>query len=292
MGAWSTSVTGNDTAQDLKSEYQAAFFCNDVETALQKLDAYVRENFDASDEEEWCNYVYSLADYMWKHGILTEEVKERAIFMIDTGFGLELWAESGEKVLNKRKKALADFRGKLLSPQPPKKKIKIDMHKNPIFETGDVVAIQLLTADKDYVENSCFSEDFFRKCHGKYVVMRKVTDEVSFISGVEPSVRDIWAVFQLYGKVFDTCPTMEDLQGVPIAETAKRLSTSQRWEEAKGTFSCESSMFYFKKRNYQIIGKDITRLPTMYYRTILIHFSFSRPWINADTDLLNAICTP
>ena len=26
MGAWSTSITGNDTAQDLKSEYQAAFY--------------------------------------------------------------------------------------------------------------------------------------------------------------------------------------------------------------------------------------------------------------------------
>ena len=290
MGAWSVTITGNDTAQDLKSEYQAAFFYNDVPTALQKLDSYVRINFNESDEEEWCDYYYSLADYMWKHGILTEEVRDRAVEMMNSGFGLDIWAESGEKTLLKRKKVLAEFRDKLLSPQPPKKKIKVNMYLNPIFETGDVVAIQLLTADKDYVEKSRFSEEFYRDCHGKYVVMRKVTDEISYISGVEPSVKDIWAVFQLYGKVFDVCPTMEDLKGMPIADTSKKLRSIDICEEAKGTFSCESSMFYFKKRKYQVIGNDKINLPTMYYRNIMVFFSVTRPWTNADTDLLNAIC--
>ena len=210
--------------------------------------------------------------------------------MIDSGFGLDIWAESGEKTLLKRKRVLAEFRDKLLSPQPPKKKIKVNLYLNPIFETGDIVAIQLLTANKDYVENSRFSEEFYRACHGKYVVMRKVTDEISYISGVEPSVKDIWAVFQLYGKVFDDCPTMEDLKDVPIADITKKLRSTDICEEAKGTFSCESSMFYFKKRKFQIIGNDKTNLPTMYYRNIMVFFSVTRPWTNADTDLLNAIC--
>ena len=53
MGAWSVSITGNDTAEDLKSEYQAAFFYYDIETALSKIDKYVRAvGFDESDEEE------------------------------------------------------------------------------------------------------------------------------------------------------------------------------------------------------------------------------------------------
>ena len=105
MGAWSTSITGNDTAQDLKSEYQAAFFYNDVETALVKIDTYVRQDgFHESDEEEWCDYYYSLADFMWKHGILTNEVRTRAIEMIDSEFGLEIWKEDDAKTLEKRKK--------------------------------------------------------------------------------------------------------------------------------------------------------------------------------------------
>ena len=118
MGAWSVSITGNDTAEDLKSEYQAAFFYYDVETALSKIDEYVRAGgFDESDEEEWCNYYYSLADFMWRKGILTNSVRNTAVQMIDSEFGLALWGESGEKVLTKRKKSLSEFRAKLLSPQ-------------------------------------------------------------------------------------------------------------------------------------------------------------------------------
>ena len=61
MGAWSVSITGNDTAQDLLSEYTAAFYKYEPTEALQKIDNYVRENmFDESDEGEWCDYFYYL----------------------------------------------------------------------------------------------------------------------------------------------------------------------------------------------------------------------------------------
>ena len=105
MGAWSVSITGNDTAHDLLSEYTAAFYKYETEEAVKRIDNYVRTNmFDESDEEEWCNYFYSLADFMWKKGILTDEIKEKAIRMIESGFGLELWKEAGEKTFEKRKK--------------------------------------------------------------------------------------------------------------------------------------------------------------------------------------------
>ena len=122
MGAWSTSINGNDTAEDLKSEYTVAFWKFEVPEALRLLDEYVRQDFDESDPEEWVNYYYSLADFMWKKGILTDEVRDKAIAMIDSGFGLDLWEEAGEKTLQSRKKVLAEFREKLLSPQPPKKR--------------------------------------------------------------------------------------------------------------------------------------------------------------------------
>ena len=87
MGAWSTSISGNDTAWDLKSEYQAAFYYYDVETALQKIDEYVRTNmFTETDREEWCDYYYSLTDYMRRKGILAEKVRNTALEMIDSGF--------------------------------------------------------------------------------------------------------------------------------------------------------------------------------------------------------------
>lgn len=97
MGSWSAGVWGNDTAEDLKSEYQCAFYRYDPEEAVRRLDEYVRTSVgDESDTIEWCNYIYSLADFMWKKGILTEAVETAAVSMIDSGFGLDEWEKSSK----------------------------------------------------------------------------------------------------------------------------------------------------------------------------------------------------
>lgn len=286
MGAWSAGISGNDTAMDLRTAYSEAFATWDVETALRKIDQYVRsEGFRESDPEEWCDYSYSLADYMWKKGILTEEVKNTALRMIDSEFGLECWAESGKALLNKRKKTLAEFRKKLLSPQPPKKKLKINLYMSPIFETGDVIAFQLKTADQCYVaEKSRFSEEFFRACHDKWAVMRKVCDTVSYRSKIVPGVQDIWPNFQLYGKIFDDCPALEQLRDVPWAQAA---------HNGKGVFFTEGNMRYFNKRNARVIGRNLVNIEeavAVNALNDLISFGVrSAIFPNAETKIINAI---
>lgn len=37
MGSWSAGVWGNDTAEDLKFEYQCAFYRYDPEEAIRRL---------------------------------------------------------------------------------------------------------------------------------------------------------------------------------------------------------------------------------------------------------------
>ena len=280
MGAWNASINGNDTAQDLKSEYQAAFFYNDVETALAKIDAYVRSMFDESDEEEWSCYYYSLAEFMWKHGILTEDVRARAIDMIDSGFGLEIWELEGTSTLNKRKKVLAEFRGKLLSPQPPKKKIRFNLHMKPIFQTGDLVALQLKTLDKHYPAHSKLGEDIFKGYDGKYIVLRKVGDEISQYSSIEPQLKDYWAKFQLYNAIFDDCPSAEQLRNVPFVPTRDN-----------STFTSESSLFHLKKRNCRVIGNNQDDLPECNKTPGLsfIFWGISTLWGSPELDILTAI---
>jgi len=280
MGAWNASINGNDTAQDLKSEYQAAFFYNDVETALAKIDTYVRSMFDESDEEEWSCYFYSLAEFMWKHGILTEDVRARAIDMIDSGFGLEIWELEGTSTLNKRKKVLAEFRGKLLSPQPPKKKIRFNLHMMPIFQTGDLVALQLKTLDKHYPAHSKLGKDIFKGYDGKYIVLRKVGDEISQYSSIEPQLKDYWAKFQLYNAIFDDCPSAEQLRNVPFVPTRDN-----------STFTSESSLFHLKKRNCRVIGNNQDDLPE-FNKTHGLSFIFwgiSTLWGSPELDILTAI---
>ena len=282
MGTWNASINGNDTAQDLKQEYQAAFFYNDVQTALSKIDAYVRSMFDETDVEEWSCYYYSLADFMWKHGILTEDVRARAISMIDSGFGLEIWELEGTATLNKRKKLLAEFREKLLSEQPPKKKIRFNLHTQPIFKTGDLIALQLKTLDKHYPAYSRLGEDIFRNYDGKYIVLRKAGDEVNQYSSIEPQLKDYWAKFQLYNAIFDECPTTEQLDKVPFVPTRDNT-----------TFTSESSLFHLKKRNYRIIGNNQDNLPEPCkgHGQSFVFWGISTQWESPEHDILTAILT-
>lgn len=280
MGIWNASINGNDTAQDLIGEYQAAFFYNDVETALAKIDAYVRNMFDESDEEEWTCYYYSLAEFMWKHGILTGDVCARTIGMIDSGFGLGIWEQESTSILNKRRKVLAEFREKLLSAQPPKKKIRINLHLKPIFQTGDLIALQLKTLDKYYPAHSNLGEEVFRDYDGKYIVLRKAGDKVNQYSSIEPQLKDYWAIFQLYNAIFDECPTAEQLENISFVPT-----------QDNSIFTSESSLFHLKKRNYRIIGNNQDNLPDCHNSNGLsfVFWGISTQWGNPEHDILTAI---
>ncbi|MBO5417309.1 MAG: hypothetical protein J6A50_01735 [Clostridia bacterium] len=286
MGTWNTSVTGNDTAEDLYSEYTAAFYKFDVEEALSRIDKYIRtEMFDESDEEEWCNYIYSLADFMWKKGILTDSVRNKAIGMIDSGFGLELWEEAGQKTLVARKKKLAEFKEKLLSPQPPKKKIKPDAHTERIFDDGDIVAVQLQTAGKPYTEQESkpISEKDFHALDGKYVLMQLVNCYASWTSSIVPEVNDYWACFRLFDGIYDAVPDDVDLLSLKDA-------LIHQGHKITSIFNCESSMFYFKRRDYKVIcnRKDLlTGLDTNGYNSI--YWGVNRPWLNPDSQLVAAM---
>ena len=289
MGAWSASITGNDTAQDMRYEYTAAFYYYDVPTAVSKLDEYVRNNMcDETDQEEWCNYFYSLADFMWKKGILTDDIKNAAINMIDSEFGLEAWAESGDKMLRDRKKVLEKFKAQLLSEQPAKKKIKPNTFLTPIFEDGDLIAIQLQTAEKPYTSNDDkpMSEDEFHSFDGKYILIQKIKCFASWSSTIVPEVKDYWAIFRLFDGVYDKIPTDIDITKLKDASMIEGRTISP-------LFTCESSMFYFKKRHYQVLGNFPTEA-SIYNddRSSSIFLGINKPWVNPDSQFLAAMDKP
>lgn len=285
MGTWNVSITGNDTAHDLVIEYTAAFYKYDVEEALNRIDQYIREEMDESDEEEWCNYMYSLADFMWKKGILTESVQHTVIEMIDSGFGLELWAEAGKKTFDDRKKKLDEFRTKILSPQPAPKKIKPNVHTERIFEDGDIIAVQLQTANKPYTEHNKrpLSEEEFRSLDGKYVLMQLLNCSAQWSSSIVPEVKDYWANFRLFDGIYDEIPDHIDVSLLKDAMLHQGTKISP-------VFTCESNMFYFKKRKYKLIcnRKDLC-VPLTGRGNNSIFWGINRPWTNPDSQLVSAM---
>ncbi len=287
MAKWNVSISGNDTARDLIPEYTAAFYAYDTAKALRAIENYVRESlFDESDPEEWCNYIYSLADFMWKRGILTKKVKTTAIEMIDNGFGMEVWENASERVQTARERRLAEFKERLLSPQPPKKqkKIKPNVHMEKIFEVGDLVAVQLQTANKKYTASNekVMTEEEFRAMDGKYVLMQHVGCHASWYSKVVPEVKDYWAHFRLFDGVWDEPPTDVDpatLEDAILHEGSKFSSV----------FYCECNMHYFRRRNYQIVGKYMALPKKTYCRDCSILWQMERGRTNPDSIILAAM---
>lgn len=283
MGAWSVSVTGNDTASDLRQEYTCAFYYYSVEEALKKIDEYVRSMFDESDEVEWCNYIYSLADFMWKKGILTDEVKQEALDMIDSNFGLELWEESGKKILQSRKKALEKFRTQLISPMGKPKKIKPHAYMEDIFHTGDVIAIKLMTEGRTYAKHAQrhreVSSEEFQAVDGKYILIQKVGSYCSGSSEIVPEIKNYWAIFRLFDGVYDE---------VPVDIEVSQLKDA-RFKSNMPFFMCESSMFYFKRRKYQLIGNYTVPDCPDEKEIDSVYFSVNNEWWNADSFFLAAM---
>ena len=234
------SITNNDLASDLKSEYKIAFSEFDIDTALRKLDGDIHKRGIDKFDNELCNYIYSLADFMWRNGILTEEIKNKAISMIDSNFGMELFYEAGDDVLSKRVEILQKFKNKLLTDQPPKKKIKNDLYTKPIFENGDMLALKLKTIDKSYKGTKNISEKRFKELDGKYVVIRKVGECISFVSSIDPSIKDIWPNFELFKTVYDEIPSLDE-----ILRNRKSVLVAM-----------EGSIKAFEKANYVYIGNS------------------------------------
>lgn len=282
MGAWGAGITSNDTAQDLLSEYKAAFYYYDADTAVKKIDEYVRTMFDETDEEEFAAYYYSLAEFMWKKGILTEEIRDRAVKMVDSGFGMELWTAEGDAAEKARRKALAKFRETITSPQCAPKKIKIDFYMQDIFEDGEYVAFKLKTEGKPYTAKSTFhkglTDDEFHALDGKYVVFQKIASHVSCVSRIVPEVCDRWAVFRMFYGIFDS---PDDIK---INELEQFV-----FKSGNPFFSVESTMAHFKKRDYKVIGKDIPPEETKTNVVQGIYLGINRPHYNADSYILSEI---
>ena len=287
MGTWGAGIWSDDTAQDLRSEYTCAFFKYSVEEAVQKLDDYVRTNF-GDDDDEWCSYRYSLADFMWKKGILTPEIRDRTISMIDSGFALDTWEEAGNGALRERKKVLDKLRAQLISEQPSPKKIKPAVHLNNYFEPGDLIAIQLKTAGKKYAENRIYPlSDFdFHSFDGKYIVIQKISGNASWHSSLVPEICDYWLRFRLFAGTFDTVPSFEQTLSLPDAVFNDNYSRG-----LTPVFWCESSLVYFKRRKYVLLGnrhKDVMRFaddPKEHMAT----FGNDYDHINPDSSFIAAI---
>ena len=137
---------------------------------------------------------------------------------------------------------------------PEKKKIKPNVYLEDIFETGDLIAIQLKTAGMSYTQSDRkpMTDEEFQAYDGKYILLQKIRTYISWTSQIVPEVKDHWATFRLFDGVYDEIPVIEDITALKDACLLK--PNLFKAPIPTPLFYCESSMFYFKRRKYKLIG--------------------------------------
>jgi hypothetical protein len=141
MGTWGTAIFSDDLASDVKSEFRnkIGFGKTSIEATEELLTDYSEE---IKDYNESSVFWLSLASIQWSLGRLLENVKGKAIDIIENGQDLERWKDD-LKSLKKRKIVLDKLKNQLLSEQPKLKKIAKPFIRETILENGDIILYQL-----------------------------------------------------------------------------------------------------------------------------------------------------
>jgi len=112
MGAWGSGIFDDDTALDIRDNFEEYIEegLSITEATKRILEEYQEE---IEDEDDGPIIHLALASLQIEHGELLEDVKKAALDIIENGRGLEIWEESGEDGLEERKKVLNELKSKL-----------------------------------------------------------------------------------------------------------------------------------------------------------------------------------
>lgn len=173
MGIWGTGLYQDDISADVKDFYKEQLRMRkstiDIKSELlSKYEDVLDDPYDASV------FWFALADTQWEFGRLEGSVKEKALFYIDKGYDLKRWEEEWPQKAKSRANVLIKLKQKLLSPQPPVKKISIRRIYHCKWNTGDVFAYRIKS---DTSELS-----------GKIFLIQKVDETVWYPGHIVPIV--------------------------------------------------------------------------------------------------------
>jgi hypothetical protein len=127
MGTSGTAIFSDDTASDVRRDF--VDLLRRGWAAEEALKVLLRDWSDSlEDSDDGPVFWLALASTQWDYGCLTEDVKQRAIAVVEGGANLPRWSE---KQLDKRRAVLAELKDKLLSAQPKPRRPRKLKHIEP-----------------------------------------------------------------------------------------------------------------------------------------------------------------
>ncbi len=229
MGSWGTALYSNDTSCDVRDTCNEVYPLVSIEEATEIIFKEYTNivNSDIIDND-YADFWFALADWQWKHGILTDEIKDKAIALLEAQTGIDEWDGSDIK---KRLAVMEKLLNQLKSPQPeikiPKPKIAKPKHK-----AGDIIIV--LTGSKENdpknwiwnIEECIYPFIYSQKisdkicqtlnppydAHNKYIAILCVGTEKTPHSQYVDGVFDEYSVYAFYDYISDKKPTIDILK--------------------------------------------------------------------------------
>lgn len=163
MGTWGAGIYQNDISEDIRDDYK-----NKLKAGISDIDALNEILTDgieySEDDDDKFDFWFALASIMSDMGRLTEDVKNTAIELIDSGEDL-LRFKDNKRELKMRKVELEKLRNKLVGEQPERKKIPVAKAFVCPWKPNDVLLFKL--------NSECFKD---KPYFNKYVVI--LVDEI------------------------------------------------------------------------------------------------------------------
>ncbi len=143
MGAWGTSISSNDTYQDVYRDffdlYNSGMEVKDISAKL------ISKNQDTIEDPDDCNnFWFALIKSQWECKQIDQVVLTKVKLIIETEADIEVWRalSADENDIRKRKIALAKFLEQLNSQRPKAKARKKKIIRNPFFDKGDCLVFK------------------------------------------------------------------------------------------------------------------------------------------------------
>ncbi len=176
MGAWGTGLYQNDLSADVKDDYISKLKGGKTdEEALQEIMEEYREEMEDVD----CKYDFflGLADTLWKKGRLTEELKTKALEMLEEEITSDRW--ESEKLRKERNRVLDRLKEELNSPMPERKKVSVHKPYKTGWKEGEVYAFQIKELVEGYEEyNGWYALFYINRIYLEDWNVHGVEDEV------------------------------------------------------------------------------------------------------------------
>ena len=182
MGAWGPRLYQDDIAEEVRYEYKDQLHRGKTGKEITQ-ELIAKNEYVIADQDDGPVFWFALADTQWNLGRLEDFVKENALNHIREGSDIRRWEQEDPKDAKVRAKTLEALRQKLLSPQPPEKKISQYRLYRCEWKIGDVYAYRL---EGEYAQENGMD--------GKYLYFVKVDEDTWHPGHIVPIVYFYWTI--------------------------------------------------------------------------------------------------